>query len=304
MKGNNEFLRSAAVAGSLDEVTRLLEQGALIDFLDDNGNSILIHCILNTVANQKQIVQLLLDNKANIALMNRVGKNALQVAIEQKNSDLIEIILTKIRSLALKIQEECICFVDGTNAFEAVLATGNKELVKRFLASALNLPSDELTAYKYRLRAEVIILAAEKDYLKELIETINPFEKHVSEALANLLSHTAIKYKNNPDYKKAYDVTAQMIGKLINIDDVSILEKQYPRFIEEARITLKDHREWNKGLIGFFMALPRLLYSFAANLCLGLSANTKSEQLLNELDTTIQYFIDSKTSIVSSPSIA
>lgn len=89
---------NAADSGNVSELTNCLKKGVKVDTLDSNGNSALHHAIKK---NHVKAVSLLIkkhaDNKASVEIKNNESKTPLHMALEQKELELIDMLLdTKI----------------------------------------------------------------------------------------------------------------------------------------------------------------------------------------------------------------
>jgi ankyrin repeat protein len=265
----NTALHWAASNGHMAVVNELLEHGALLEAQGDGKNTALNFAVMH---GQDVVVHRLLKENATINARNSVGMNALDNAIKY-DPELVEPILMQLATLPTDKQAECLFNLPGGPYPDVFFyaATEKTHLLKNLLHSVHNSHLDSM--------------------MQDIYEHIHQIGLH----------HQKMKRKasHNFNYKAAVSAAETLLktctDELIKVHqssdtaDVKMLafKIRCQEAIEAARPVLTKYREWGKVMAAFLLAvltLPISLPLYAAGF---FSVKTKSEQLLDALQSGV-----------------
>ena len=130
-----EPLHEAAYAGNLEEVTRLLEEGAAVDVPDLEGRTPLMWASFN---GHTAVDALLLENGAAINAREVNGRTALMYASSGPFAETVELLLEKGAEVNTQGTAE------GFTALMTAAAEGQVEVVRLLLAYGANLDLEDV----------------------------------------------------------------------------------------------------------------------------------------------------------------
>ncbi len=130
-----EPLHEAAYAGNLEEVTRLLEEGAAVDVRDLEGRTPLMWASFN---GHTAVDALLLENGAAINAREVNGRTALMYASSGPFAETVELLLEKGAEVNTQGTAE------GFTALMTAAAEGQVEVVRLLLAYGANLDLEDV----------------------------------------------------------------------------------------------------------------------------------------------------------------
>ena len=265
---NSTALHWAASCGHIDVVTCLLDNGALLEARGWGNNTPLNFAVRD---GRSTVIELLLKKNAHVNARNSEGNNALDIAIA-RHPEFIEPILMQMATLPVDQQAECLLNAPGgpyPNVFFYAV-TVNTKFLKTLLCSFNNSALDSKMQHIHQIGLH---------YQKMIKKSSSNSNYKAAVSAAKALLETCIDemlkvYQNNDN------------------TDVKMLEfkKSYTGAIEIARPVLTKYREWGKVLAAFLLAvitLPISLPLYAAGF---FSAKTKSEQLLDNLQSNVNKF--------------
>ena len=109
----------ACYKGNIEIAKLLIDKVQDVNYQSIEGTALMAAVMRNNL----ELINLLLNNNANINLSNANGVNALMLAIQFKRTEIIKIFLEKNPNLALKDN-------DGKTAFEYATNTSDQEIIK------------------------------------------------------------------------------------------------------------------------------------------------------------------------------
>lgn len=131
-------LHDAAKKGDVNEINRLLDQGAAIAELDDAGEPALLTAAL---AGQVDVVKLLLDRGADINHRNKGGLTALHAAAYGGHVDVVRLLLD--RGAAVNEAKN----LYHMSPLHAAAEEGHKDVVGLLLAKGADIEAKERNGY-------------------------------------------------------------------------------------------------------------------------------------------------------------
>ncbi len=280
----NTALHEAANKGHANIIELLLEKGsakksALIESSNSQGNTPL-HL---AVSNGGRVVSVLLEQGANLNARNNEGKNALDIARKNSNSETMKLLLLQIIKLDPVEQKSCLSNIENG-------------IYKNVLVYAMCEQPEYVD--------DLLIAMGKKDqYLAGYKEMTNFFDidAHI-DTFKEKLKEMEVKAIKNHRYDSAVstakvfikDLMSAKADFLLNVDSEHLegskiqFKEQCLNAANEARPVLKRHREWDK-LIGSFILVVLTLPVSLPLLALGVfSLNTNSVQKLDKFKTKVE----------------
>jgi ankyrin repeat protein len=160
-----------------------LDHPGVIQQQDSHGNTALISAILN---NQTSIALLLIDKEANVSIRNQLGKNALTIAIEMNEDQVVS------RMLKLKLyQSDALASPD---LVRSAVHHNNFDMVRLLIENGFDCKSVKIPQdLKKQIQAAKVDL---RENIKKLINLINSDvrdEKKINRVIENLVMSDTIK---------------------------------------------------------------------------------------------------------------
>lgn len=133
------LLTEAAAEGNAENVTKLLDIGALVNAPDANGDTALLVAVKNYSMQPPQyrtkylaIIEVLLKNKASLLFIDSTGKNSLHIAVENEEQPVVQMLL---KSLNVNNNDDAINAQDinRDTPLHYAAAAANPALIKALL---------------------------------------------------------------------------------------------------------------------------------------------------------------------------
>lgn len=242
---------------------------------NNEGNSALHLAVTH---NRRNVVEALLKKNPNILLRNGVGHNAFDLAAQENNTEIMLLLLSQAKRLSLKQQKEFLACVSPNNPYDTIYLYAALEKEDLFL----NLLSHGATGTDTARIRRVMRSMQEIE-----------FDSHVTK-IKEHCARMRREVAHNPNYDSAVSAADTLIRELTQAK-ITFLENENAQTftaacqaaIGKAKPVLSTHRKWGNLLAGLLLALVTLpvslpLYAFGL-----FSVKTKSEQLINGLETQI-----------------
>jgi len=129
-------LHEAIVAGDIDEIKRLIDEGADVNAKDESGYTALYYAIWNE---DKALIELLVSKGADVNLTAEEDYPPLYYAVMNNDFDSVELLLAKGAKFDVKT-------FDGSTIFYHAAWMGNREIVKFFVTKGADVSTFHLAA--------------------------------------------------------------------------------------------------------------------------------------------------------------
>jgi ankyrin repeat protein len=273
-------LRHAVACNRTDMIdTLLLLNPNLINQKDKTGSTVLHQAMLRgNRINEKTIKHLLQKNPDILLIRNRANRNAFDLAAEQNNTNIMLLLLNQAKRLQPEEQKEFLARVSPDNPYDTIYLYAALEKEDLFFNLLLNGATRTETARVERVRNNM--------------QTIE-FDLHVTK----IKEHCALMRQeaaHNPNYHSAVSTADTLIRELtqakitfLENGDTVTFKDACQAAIHKAKPVLSTHRKWENLLAGLLLALVTLPISLPLYMFGVFSVKTKSEQLINGLETQI-----------------
>lgn len=134
----HNLLMDAVVASNTNFSLLLIEKGANLSYVDDEGVTVITQAAYQ---GQFEIVEALLAKGANPSIPNKEGINALIAAASEGHKEIVDILLAS-NKVDINAQDK-----DGTNALMAAAVRGHKEVINQLVTKGANVNAQNVDGH-------------------------------------------------------------------------------------------------------------------------------------------------------------
>lgn len=193
----HNLLMDAVVASNTNFSLLLIEKGANLTYVDDDGVTIITQAAYQ---GQFNVVQSLLDKGADPSTPNKEGINALIAAASEGYNEIVELLMNS-NKVDINTQDK-----DGTNALMAAAVRGHKEVINLLVLKGANVNAQNVDGhtalmFAYNGKNQVETLFDKySEYMKDSAENSTKIIKEALQTHVDVVKFL-IKSGANPDIK-------------------------------------------------------------------------------------------------------